>query len=302
MIPDRAVLRRSIRATQEAMMPSAAPNLVELNRVPPHEQRPDVIALHGFLQTLDSWRHLAPKLAARGARFTAFDLKGHGGSPCPPDGKYSLADHAAPILNFVRDNDLRGLTLIGHSFGGAVALRVAVRLVEEGRLRALVLVDSFLDPDAFRIRLLRTLGPLVASRLGWVLRRAPLARLAVRIGLWMLCRHPERIEPEAIEAYAANMRQPDRVRALIETGRQIAAAEYAQLWAELPSIEVPTLIVWGRQDRLLRENAAARLHGRLRGSELFVVDDCGHIPHEERPEIVVEKIAAFVCARAAPQR
>src|ERR1051326_4569579 len=284
------------------MMPSAAPDLVELNRVPPHEQRPDVIALHGFLQTLDSWRHLAPKFAARGARFTAFDLKGHGGSPCPPDGKYSLADHAAPILNFIRDNDLRGLTLIGHSFGGAVALRVAVRLVGEGRLRALVLVDSFLDPDAFRIRLLRTLGPLVASRLGWVLRWAPLARLAGRIGPWMLCRHPERIEPEAIEAYAANMRRPDRVRALIETGRQIAAAEYAQLWAELPSIEVPTLIVWGRQDRLLRENAAARLHGRILGSELFVVDDCGHIPHEERPEIVVETIAAFASARAAPQR
>jgi pimeloyl-ACP methyl ester carboxylesterase len=271
----------------------------ELNRVPADERKPDVIAVHGFIQTLVSWRHLVPKLAARGKRTCLFDLKGHGGSPCPADQRYSLENHAAPILAFIRDNDLRDLTLIGHSFGGSVALLLAIRLAREGRLRALVIIDGFLDASALRIRLLRAFGlaggPLAAPVFRW----EPLARFAVRLGLWMLCRHPERFEDSAVAAYAANLSRQDHAQALIATGRFILDAEYAALRAKLPTIDVPTLIVRGAQDRLLAPASADRLHAAIPQSELFRVEDCGHIPHEERPEIVVEKIAAFVVAQAA---
>jgi pimeloyl-ACP methyl ester carboxylesterase len=279
-------------------MPSDTPDRTELNREPADERKPDVIAVHGFIQTLVSWRHLVPKLAALGKRTCAFDLKGHGGSPCPADEKYSLEDHAAPILAFIRDHDLRDLTLIGHSFGGSVVLLLAIRLAGEGRLRALVIIDSFLDASALRIRLLRAFGlaggPLAALAFRW----EPLARLAVRLGLWMLCRHPERFEDSAVAAYAANLSREDHARALIATGRSVVDAEYAALRAKLPTIDAPTLIVWGAQDRLLSPVNADRLHAAIPQSELFRVEDCGHVPHEERPEIVVEKIAAFVAAHA----
>ncbi len=283
-------------------MSSEAPGLPELHRVPPDEKQPDVIALHGFIQTLDSWRHLAPKLAAHGKRVCLFDLKGHGGSPCPADGKYSLEDHAAPILAFIRDNDLHGLTLVGHSFGGGVALLVAIRLAQEGkrRLAALVLIDSFIDPGASRTRLLRAFGllggPIVAPLLRW----EPLARLAVKTGLWMLCRHPERIEESAVEAYAANLRQPDHVQAVLETGRRATDAEYAELQQNLHLVDVPTLIVWGRQDRLVPFASGADLKQKLPNAQLLAIEDCGHIPQEEQHAIVAEKVAAFVSAPGAP--
>ena len=279
-------------------MPSDAPGPIELNREPADERRPDVIAVHGFIQTLASWRHLVPRLAALGKRTCAFDLKGHGGSPSPADDKYSLEDHAAPILAFIRDNDLRDLTLIGHSFGGSVALLLAVRLARENRLRALVVIDSFIDASVLRIRLLRVLGlaggPLAALAFRW----EPLARFAMKLGLWMLCRHPERIEESAAAAYAANLSRQDHAQALIATGRFIVDEEYAELRANFSTIEVPTLIVWGAQDRMLSPANADRLHAAIPRSELFRVEDCGHIPHEERAEIVVEKIADFLTKHA----
>ena len=81
-----------------------------------------------------------------------------------------------------------------------------------------------------------------------------------------------------------------------EKGRRVVDAEFAELRANLPIIDVPTLIVWGKQDRLLPDANADRLRAAIAQSQPFRVDDCGHIPHEERPEIVVDRIAAFLAA------
>src|SRR5262249_18585393 len=145
--------------------------------------------------------------------------------------KYSLEDHAAPILDFIRDNDLRDLTLIGHSFGGSVALLLAVRLARESRLRALVVVDSFIDASALRIRLLRVLGLAGAPLAALAFRWEPLARFAVKLGLWMLCRHPERFEEAAVAAYATNLSRQDHANALIATGKFMVDDDYAELRA-----------------------------------------------------------------------
>jgi alpha-beta hydrolase superfamily lysophospholipase len=64
-------------------LPRAA-QAFELHRFPADENRPDVIALHGLMQTLHSWRHLRPKPAEHGNRLCAFDLKGHRGSRWTP--------------------------------------------------------------------------------------------------------------------------------------------------------------------------------------------------------------------------
>src|SRR5260370_36733058 len=106
-----------------------------------------VVALHGFHATLASCRRLMPLLPDRA--LWLFDLKGHGASPCPADGKYTVRDQADLVLARILEEDLRELTLVGHSFGGGVALLVAIALVKEGnRLTRLVLVDSLAFPDA----------------------------------------------------------------------------------------------------------------------------------------------------------
>src|SRR5438876_6223191 len=102
-----------------------------------------VLCLHGFGASLFSWRNFVTPLS-RKYQLILIDLKGSGNSPKPPDRKYSTQDHADLIYKFILDHDLKDLTLVGNSFGGALCLLLAIMLLEKapGRLRALVLIDS----------------------------------------------------------------------------------------------------------------------------------------------------------------
>ena len=256
-----------------------------------------VVALHGFLATLESWRRLMPLLPDRA--LWLFDLKGHGASPCPADGKYTVRDQADLVLARILEEDLRELTLVGHSFGGGVALLVAIALVKEGnRLARLVLVDSLAFPEALSgwARLLRLLWWLAygAVPLFAVWRAA--AVCAVRTGMRILCKHPETITETAIQAYAGNLRPPQRASALIQTGRNLIEPLYTEIADNLSIINVPTLIVWGRDDPLVPlEPTSGKLLRGIEGSKLYIPDErCGHIAHEELPHPVLDQIAAFI--------
>ena len=256
-----------------------------------------VVALHGFLATLESWRRLMPLLPDRA--LWLFDLKGHGASPCPADGKYTVRDQADLVLARILEEDLRELTLVGHSFGGGVALLVAIALVKEGnRLARLVLVDSLAFPDALSwwARLFRRFWWLAygAVPLFAVWRAA--AVCAVRTGMRILCKHPETITETAIQAYAGNLRPPRRASALIQTGRNLIEPLYTEIADNLSIINVPTLIVWGRDDPLVPlEPTSGKLLRGIRGSKLYIPDErCGHIAHEELPHPVLDQIAAFL--------
>jgi pimeloyl-ACP methyl ester carboxylesterase len=256
-----------------------------------------VVALHGFIATLESWRGLVPLLADR--EVWLFDLKGHGASPCPDDGKYTVQDHADLVLARIVKEDLRGVTLVGHSFGGGVALLVASALIREGagRLASLVLIDSLAFPEGLSwwSRLLRSAWRLAYGAVPLFARSPRLANAAVRLGLYVLCRHPENITPAAHDAYVCNRRQPARASALIQTGKNLTAPNYARIKESLSLIDVPTLIVWGRQDPLVPLEPTSRaLHDGIDGSKLLVVDDCGHIAHEEHPTPVLKQVAAFL--------
>jgi pimeloyl-ACP methyl ester carboxylesterase len=256
-----------------------------------------VVALHGFIATLESWRRLVPLLVDR--ELWLFDLKGHGASPCPADGKYTVQDQADLVLARIFEENMRDLTLIGHSFGGGVALLVAIKLIKEGkgRLASLVLIDSLAFPEALPgwARLLRCCWPFayVPVPLFAVSKTATIG--AVRLALRVLCRHPENITEAAIQAYAGNLRPWERARALIHTGKNLVKDNYAGV-EKVNTIDVPTLIVWGRQDPLVPlEPTGCVLHDRINGSKpILAVDDCGHIAHEELPDPVLGQIATFI--------
>ncbi len=253
-----------------------------------------VVVLHGYLATHESWRGLVPLLPGR--ELWLFDLKGHGASPCPADGRYTVTDQAELVLAQIAT--LRDVTLVGHSLGGGVALLTAIRLRQQGRLARLVLVDALAFPDLLS-------GWAQWLRWGWVsayLTVPPfalsdtIALAAVRMGLNVLCKHPENISAASMKAYASNLRQLARASALIETGRYLVAEQFREIEAGFRSIDVPTLIVWGRDDPLVpMPDNTAKLLGGIKGSTLFVPEEaCGHIAHEELPGPVLAAIEAFI--------
>ena len=84
-----------------------------------------LVLIHGITSSSLSWIRVAPRLAAR-SRVIAVDLKGHGDSDRPPTG-YRIADQAHEVAGLCATLGLQRVTLIGHSWGGGIALQLAAR-------------------------------------------------------------------------------------------------------------------------------------------------------------------------------
>lgn len=250
-----------------------------------------IILLHGLGANGYTWRHLI-SVASPGHQFFTFDMKGFGESPRPDDDKYSLYDQANLIYNFILEKGLRDVVLIGHSMGGGVALLVTLKLKERGqsRVSALVLLDSVAYPQripAF-IRLLQApvLGPLTVRLLP--------ADFQVRTILRLAYLDDRKISQDVIDAYAAPLRAPGSAHALVESTRQMMPRDLNAVSGRYGRIDVPTLLIWCREDTIVPLHVGEALHAAIPKSKLVTMEGCGHFPHEEQPEIVVPLIMRFL--------
>src|SRR5437667_7073122 len=103
-----------------------------------------LLCIHGFGASLYSWRNFIGPLG-KDNQLILIDLKGCGKSPKPNDTKYSTLDHAGLVRQFILKHDLKNLTLVGNSLGGALSLLVTIVLMETGelaRLRSIILMDA----------------------------------------------------------------------------------------------------------------------------------------------------------------
>jgi pimeloyl-ACP methyl ester carboxylesterase len=83
-------------------------------------------------------------------------------------------------------------------------------------------------------------------------------------------------------------------RALIDTARAIPPDDADALAAQYGGIALPTLMVWGRHDAIVPMEIGERLHRAMPASQLVVIDDAGHLPHEEQPEPVLRALERFL--------
>lgn len=249
-----------------------------------------VLALHGYGATLFSWRHLPKGLPDR--RVIRVDLAGHGGSPPRADRRYSLADHAAQIIAFIAEQNLAEFDLIGHSLGGGVALMIALDFAKRQphAIGRLVLVDSVALPQPLPLLMKLIRAPLASVVL---FSRLP-GRMIVRAVSPAAYYNRRCITKEMIHAYAQNLATAGGRRAMIETARQIIPDDMPGLIARYHSLRLPTLLIWGRQDRVVSPAIGITLNTLIAGSKLILIEDCGHVPQEERPEIVISAIADFL--------
>lgn len=250
-----------------------------------------IILLHGIGANTFVWRYVAPILA-KGLSVYIIDLKGHGQSEKPADERYSLDDHAGLILEFIRALNLHEVSLVGHSFGGGVALLVALRLIDTGENRLLSI--ALLDSVGFRQRVPRYFRFLTLPVVSYLFLLVAPAKLVIRAVLHDVYFDRGRIDSETVCAYADNLESAAGIRAVILTARQLLAADVEIVSTRYKEITVPVLLIWGRQDRLVPLSVAESFKDRLVNSELILIDRCGHNPQEERPEIVGIALTRFL--------
>jgi pimeloyl-ACP methyl ester carboxylesterase len=251
-----------------------------------------IVFLHGFGASVETWRDIQSPLS-KGNTLFFLDLKGFGLSSKPDDGKYSLEDQAEIVLAFLKAHNLYDITLVGHSYGGAVALFTYLRDRSghaRGIIRQLVLIDAaaYVQEFPFFIDILRK--PFI----NWVVMNLVPTQLMASFVLHKLFYDKSKLSEERITRYAEYFNQPGSYNSFVECAKQIVPANPDSISVLIKTIAVPTLIIWGENDQAIPLEHGQKLHQDIRNSKLVVIPNCGHIPHEESPEESLNAILNFL--------
>lgn len=250
-----------------------------------------ILCLHGLGASSYTWRNFIEPLS-KDYKLILIDLKGFGESPKPRDKRYSVYDHADLVYHFILENDLRNLTLMGNSYGGAVSLLLATKLCEEdrNRLSKLILIDSAAYNEClpWHLKFLRT--PL----LGWLSVHLMPSRLSTRRVLRYVYHQQSLITEEQAAIYAKPIRMRGGRHALLHTARQAIPKDIDELTPKYATICVPTLIVWGEKDRIIPLKIGEMLDAAIPSTTFVVLPGVGHAPQEEAPEKTIPLILEFL--------
>jgi pimeloyl-ACP methyl ester carboxylesterase len=250
-----------------------------------------LVMLHGFAASRFTWRSWITPLASRHTLYLV-DLKGFGAAAKPKDARYGPADLAEDVLQLITRLDLQRVSIVGHSMGGGVALLTAMRLADVGegsRLTRLVSVAG----TAYAQRLPPFVARLRDPSTQLLLQLLP-ARWIVRKVLNSIVYDPAVVTPELIEGYAAPLRPWAAKRAAALAAAQLVPDNLDELIARYRAIDVPALLVWGRNDPVVPLAIGERLAGELPRARLVVLERCGHVPMDELPEKTLHLVRDFL--------
>lgn len=232
-----------------------------------------VLLLHGILVSSWAWRFNLEPLSRR-FRVVALCQKGHGWSD-KADSSYTLDDLTDFTRRFLRHLGIRRTHIIGNSLGGAVALRLAME--EPALVDRLVLVD----PAAVPLRVIHYFLGIQSSKL------APLYQLAGRPWVFQLILRGLAyrnipIDRHYMDWFMAPLKQQGAMRAAARISRNLQSG-LETVYDGLDRVTQPTLLVWGRHDKLVPLRAGRILVNKLPDARLEVFDHCAHCAMEEDP-------------------
>jgi 4,5:9,10-diseco-3-hydroxy-5,9,17-trioxoandrosta-1(10),2-diene-4-oate hydrolase len=239
-----------------------------------------VILLHGGGSSIEVWGYNIQALAQH-HRVFAFDMVGTGLSD-KPTVPYSLDYQLQFLTTFLDTFDIQQASLIGNSMGGSIALKFALQSPE--RVRKLGLVSSFgLGREIDFADRLFAAFPAIA-------RLIPPSRKGVKLVLNSCVYDPKSVPEEWIELNFQRFQLPGCKEALISlliTNLDLWGVRrevFSPIVQQLDQIEVPTLIIWGKQDAIIPVSLAEVAARKIPQSRLHIFEHCGHWAQVEYPE------------------
>ena len=254
---------------------------------------PVIVLLHGsnsFLQTWDEWTAaLTPNY-----RVIRFDQPGHGLTGSYPARDYSRAAFVDVVDRVTTKLGVQRFVLAGNSMGGGVAWAYAHKHPE--KLAGMVLVDASGEPEPkdssppLGFRLART--PVVRDLMAYITPRSLIAD-----GLRQSVSNQAIVTPAAIDRYWELLRYPGNRAATID---RFATPREAPITGALPQ-PIPTLILWGADDKLIPAASAAWFKRQVPAAQVVVYPKVGHLMMEEIPERSVADLKQWL-AKLQPAR
>jgi 3-oxoadipate enol-lactonase len=243
--------------------------------------REAVVLLHGFLFDHAAWRHQLEAVAPLG-RAIAFDQPGHGRSEVPPP--FTVPAQADALAGALAELGVRRALVVGHSWGGMVALELALRHPRSVGALALVATSGERETALERAKYAALLACVRRfGRPDWIVlgQLAPL----------LFGRDALRARPDLVRAFAAGYRAlPFEA---LERGLH-AIIGRPRLLERLREVTAPALVVCGREDRCLPPVRSERLARALPGARLHLLDRAGHMCLLEQPDALDGAVVPFL--------
>ncbi|MBK5100222.1 MAG: alpha/beta fold hydrolase [Desulfobacteraceae bacterium] len=243
-----------------------------------------LMLLHGFGANKDNWTRFGKHLTSH-FRVIAPDLPGFGESSPDPEGDYTIRIQTERIKAFIRALGIKSLHLGGSSMGGNIAGAYASRYPKD--LKSLLLIApggivSSEPSEMFRLLKEGKPNPLVAASikdyerlLDFIFVKRPFIPRAIK----------KYLIQEAMEHQSLNRKIFKQLRSSVDD---------PPLEAMLKGLPVPTLIIWGVQDRVLHVSGAKILEAIMPKAKAEVMDAVGHLPMIEKPQETAALYLSFL--------
>ncbi len=236
-----------------------------------------ILLLHGSNASLNTWEPWVARLTPK-YRVISFDFPAHGLSGPVPSRDYSSAAYVGITERVVDHLGLKRFAIAGNSMGGGVAWHYAAR--HPDKVAALVLVDAVGQPEpgnssppiGFRIARIPGLRNVLAS---------VVPRSMIEQSLHQTVSVQSIVTPAMVDRYWELLRYPGNRAATMD---RFAGYHREDDTAALKTITAPTLILWGRDDRLIPVESAEWFSHQLPNARVTILDHVGHIPMEEAPD------------------
>jgi pimeloyl-ACP methyl ester carboxylesterase len=226
-----------------------------------------VIFLHGWRSQKEVWKNIVASSKYQVARSYVLDLPGFGKSPTPAS-VWTIGDYAEVVKGFIEKLELKNIILVGHSFGGRIAIKLAAQ--NSNWLSKMVLVDSAGIRD----------GQSTKKALSYIVKIVkPI------------------FKPKFMQGFRKEIYKKIGARDYVETPelqKTFVNVVNEDLRDYLPKIKVPTLLIWGEKDLDTPVAHAYFMKEKIVDSKLFVIKNAGHFCFLEKLEKFAVELNKFI--------
>ncbi|MFJ8237483.1 alpha/beta fold hydrolase [Ureibacillus sp. NPDC094379] len=242
--------------------------------------KPPIFLIHGFASSTYTFRRIIPLLQKQYS-VIAVDLPGFGKSEKSLSFIYSFQNYAKLMLECIHQFGYSNTHIVAHSMGGQIALNMALIAPEKINKLVLLCSSGYLKPSK-KLLILTSYLPYFDKFVHYYIKRKD-----VKYHLRNVFFDHTLINEELIQEFGKPLNEEAFYKALI---RLLRHREGDLLPHQLQDIHVPTLLIWGEEDRVVPVEIGQRLVNDLPDAQLITYEKTGHLITEERPEHVFKNI------------
>jgi pimeloyl-ACP methyl ester carboxylesterase len=255
---------------------------------------PFIVLLHGSFLSIRSWRDVAKPLSEN-ATVLLFDRPAFGltSRPVPSrsnEARYSPEAQSDLVVALMEKLGMDRAVIVGNSTGGTLALLTALR--HPKRVQGLVLVGAMIysgyansEVPAVMKPFMRAMTPVFSRLMKMIITKLYDGNIR---GFW---HDKSRLSDETLAAFRSDLMVGDWSRGFWELFLETHRLHFDK---RVASASTPSLVVTGEHDLTVKTGESLRLAKELPKAELLVIDDCAHLPQEEKPREFVKGVQAFV--------